>query len=253
VSRRRKVLSLYARTGRTYWRFGAALILLAAIVFVPLGLLEALVHEIDAGSIDLGSGVKIAALLAALSIVATTSLLGEVFFSGVVAVSLSHSEDEQMPPISAIARRLKYGRLIAVDIAYWVIVAICFSALIVPGVLVFVWFGLSGPVVELEDQTVRGALGRSFELVRGNFWVVFFVLFPIEVVGDALTEGLEQLVHNLVSDSFFAGWLTEALSNILFTPIFAVAAVLLALDLIAAKEPEADGAASSPSPTPAGA
>jgi len=253
VSGRRKVLSLYARIGRTYWRNGAGLVLLAAIVFVPLGLLDALVHEIDAGSVDLGGGVKVAALLAAISIVAATSLLGEVFYSGIVAFSLSHPEHERMPPISEIARRLRYGRLIAVDLIYVAMVVIGLAVLFVPGVLLFVWFGLSGPVVELEDRTVRGALGRSFELVRGSFWVVFFVLGPIELVGDGLTESLEGLVHHLVGDSLLATWATEALSNVLFTPIFAVAAVLLTLDLIEAKDRDAEGAASPPSPSPAGA
>jgi hypothetical protein len=253
VSRRRKVLSLYARIGGTYWRYAASLVLLAAIVFIPLGLLEALVSEIDVESIDLGSGIKVAALVAALSIVTATSLLGEVFYSGIVAFSLSHPEHEHMPPISEIARKLKYGRLIAIDVIYVALVLVGLVALVVPGVLIFVYLGLSGPVVELEDRTVRGALGRSFELVRGNFWVVFFILAPIEVIGDGLSEGLEELIHGLLGHSFLGGWLAESLSNIVFTPIFAVAAVLLALDLIEAQEQRVEPAMSSASPTPAGA
>jgi hypothetical protein len=253
LSRRRKVLSLYARIGRTYWRYGTALVLLAAIVFIPLGLLEALVSEIDVESIDLGSGIKVAALIAALSIVTATSLLGEVFYSGVVAFSLSHPEHERMPPISEIARNLKYGRLILIDVIYVALVLVGLVALFVPGVLIFVYFGLSGPVVELEDRTVRGALRRSFELVRGNFWVAFFILAPIEVVGDALSEGLEEAIHGLFGHSFLSGWLAESLSNIIFTPILAVAAVLLALDLIDKKQHEVQAATPSVSPTPASA
>jgi hypothetical protein len=253
LSRRRKVLSLYARIGRTYWRYAIPLVLLAATVFVPLGLLEALVSEIDVESIDLGSGIKVAALVAALSIVTATSLLGEVFYSGIVAFSLSHPEHEHMPPISDIARKLKYGRLIAIDVIYVALVLLGLVALFVPGVLIFVYLGLSGPVVELEDRTVRGALARSLELVRGNFWFVFFILAPIEVVGDGLSEGLEELIHGALGHSFLGGWLAESLSNVIFTPIFAVAAVLLALDLIDKKEHEMQAATLSSSPTPAGA
>lgn len=252
MSRRRKVLSLYGRIARTYWRYAIPLVLLAAIVFVPLGLLEALGGEIDVESVDFGSGIKVAALLATLSIVTATGLIGEVFYSGVVAFSLSHPEHEHMPPISEIARRLKYGRLIAVDLVYLAMVIVGAVFFIVPGVLIFVWFGLSGPVVELEDRTVRGALGRSFELVRGNFWVVFFILAPIEVIGDSLSEGFTELVHGLLGHNLLGGWLAESLSNVIFTPIFAVAAVLLALDLIDAREHELRAAAPT-SPTPAGA
>jgi hypothetical protein len=253
VSRRRKVLSLYARIGRTYWRYGAALLLLAAIIFIPLGLLEALVAEVDLDALDISNGIKVAALVAALGAVSVTSLLGEVFYSGVVAFSLSHPEHERMPPISEIARNLNYARLIAIDLIYVALVLVGLMALLVPGVLIFVFFGLSGPVVELEGRTVRGALSRSFELVRGNFWVVFFVLAPIEVVGDGLAEGFEELLHDLIGHSFFGGWLAEALSNVVFTPIFAVAAVLLALDLIDAREHELQAAARPGTPTPASA
>jgi hypothetical protein len=106
----------------------------------------------------------------------------------------------------------------------------------VPGILVFVWFGLSGPVVEIEGRTVRGALRRSASLVRHNFWLVFLVLGPVELVGDVVAEFAAHLVHGLLGDSFFATWMAESTSNIVFTPIFAVAAVLLTLDLIAAKD-----------------
>jgi hypothetical protein len=253
VSRRRKVLSLYARIGRTYWRYGAALVLLAAIVFLPLGLLEALVSEIDVDSLDFGAGIKVAALVAAISLITATSLLGEVFYSGVVAFSLSHPEHERMPPLSEIARKLKYGRLIAIDLVYVAMVLVGLAAFFVPGVLIFVWFGLSGPVVELEDRTVRGALARSWDLVRGNFWVAFFILAPIEVVGDGLSEGLEQLVHAVLGHTLLGGWLAESISNLIFTPIFAVAAVLLALDLIEAKEHGTETASAAPAPTPASA
>lgn len=252
MSRRRKVLSLYTRIGRTYRRYAAALILLAAIVFIPLGLFEALLAEIDLESLDLDSGVKVAALVAAISVVTATSLLGEVFYSGVVAFSLSHPEHERMPPLAKIARRLKYGRLIAVDFIYVAIVAVGLTFFVVPGVLAFVWLGLSGPVVELEGRTVGAALRRSWELVRGNFWVAFFVLAPIELVGDGLTEWLESFAHNLLGHSFLGGWLGEALANMMFTPVFAVAAVLLTLDLIAARE-QAAPAKAAPTPTPAGA
>jgi hypothetical protein len=106
----------------------------------------------------------------------------------------------------------------------------------VPGALAFVWLGLAGPVVELEERTVRGALARSWRLVRGNFWFVFWVLVPIEVAGDAIGEGVAALVHGALGHSFLASWLAESLSNIALSPIFALAAVLLTVELIAAKE-----------------
>ena len=88
--------------------------------------------------------------------------------------------------------------------------------------------------------------------MRGNFWVVFFVLVPIEIVGDTVSEAIAGAIHATLGHSLVASWLAESLSNILLTPFFAIAAVLLTLELAAAK----DGAAASPgaaagSPSPA--
>ncbi len=249
MSRARKLASLYARIGRTYWSWAPSLLLLGAIVFIPLGLLDALAITVDVDSLDLTSGIKIAALVVAVGALTATSLLGEVFYSGAVAISLTHSDHDRPPPLREIARRLKYGRLIAVDLVYVLIVAVGLLLLFVPGVLAFVWLGLAGPIVELEDRSVRGALARSWHLVRGNFWLVFFILAPVEIVGDAVGEGIGELVHGALGDSLVATWLAESLSNIAFAPVFAVAAVLLTLELIREKEGAGPRLNSAPAPS----
>jgi hypothetical protein len=234
----RRLLSIYARIGRTYWAWMPTILLLAAIVFVPLGALDALVVNLDVSSLDLGSGLKVAALALAVGAITTTGLLGEVFFSGAVAVSLTHPRGKELPSPIEIARQLRYGRLIGVDLVYVAIVAIGLLLFIVPGAILFVFLGLAGPVVELEERTVRGALARSWRLVRGNFWFVFWVLVPIEIVGDALGEGVAELVHGLLGHGYFAAWLAESASNIVLSPVFAIAAVLLTIELIAARDGE---------------
>jgi hypothetical protein len=62
------------------------------------------------------------------------------------------------------------------------------------------------------------------------------VLVPIEVLGDAISGGLAGLVHHGLGDTFLATWLAEALSNAVLSPFFAVAAVLLTVDLISRRE-----------------
>lgn len=232
----RRLGSTYARIGRTYWSWRRSLLALGLAIFIPLGLLDALVLQIDVEALDLDSGIKIAALLLAVAVVTTTGLLGEVFFSGAVAISLTRPEQDRPPPLSHIARQLNYRRLIAVDVLYVLLIVIGATPLIVPGVLIFVVFGLAGPVVELEDQTVRGAFSRSWRLVRGNFWFVFWILAPIELVGDAIGEAVVHFVHDWLGDTFLASWLAEAGSNIVLSPLFAVAAVLLAIELIQLKD-----------------
>ena len=75
------------------------------------------------------------------------------------------------------------------------------------------------------------------QLVRGKFWLVAAVLIPIEIVGDVLTDLATELAHDLLGEhAASAEWLADVLANIAFTPFYAVAAVLLTVDLIREKE-----------------
>jgi hypothetical protein len=236
VSLLRRLGFIYRQIGATYRAKGPSLLLLAAIVFVPVGFLDAFTTGVEIDSLDPGSLIKLLAVVGAVAAITMTGLLGEVFYSGAVAVSLTHPQHEEPPSIREVARRLDYRRLILVDIAYVALVIVGLLVFVVPGILVFVWFGLAGPVVEIEGRTVVGALRRSASLVRHNFWLVFLVLAPVELVGDAVAELVGHLVHGLLGDSFFATWMAESAAGIVFTPVFALAAVLLTLDLIGEKE-----------------
>ncbi|MBW8058884.1 MAG: hypothetical protein FVQ78_00840 [Solirubrobacterales bacterium] len=230
------VVSIYARIARTYAQWAPSLLLLAVIVFVPLGLINAIALDADIRSLSLGSGLELFAVVTAVLALAATSLVGEVFYSGAVAVSLTHGEEGKPPSLREISSRLAYGRLVAVDLLYSLLVAVGLVLLVAPGVALFVWLGLAVPVVEIERRGVRAAFARSWQLVRGRFWIVFWVLAPIELAGSGLGTLATLLTDSLLGGSLAAEWLAESVSNILLTPVYAVAAVLLTLDLIAEKD-----------------
>jgi hypothetical protein len=234
------LLSLYARIWRTYFAWARTLLPLAFFVFVPLGLIHAIPVHVDVTSLNFGSGAEITAAALALLLLATTGLIGEVFYTGAVAIALTHPHDDdgKPPSLRQVAGMIDYRTLIAVDLIFGVLVAFGFVIFILPGILVFVYLGLAAPVVEVERRGVRAALARSFRLVRGHFWLVLAVLVPIEIVSDAVTNLATHLTHSLLGDSLVAEWLTDTATNIVLTPFYAVAAVLLTLDLIA----ERDGA-----------
>lgn len=251
MSLRRRLTATYGRIWRTYWSWAPSILLLALIIFVPLGLLDALTMNVELDSLDITNGIKLAAIALAIGVVTATGLLGEVFFSGAIAVSLTHPHGEKSPPLREIARRLKYGRLIAVDLLFVGIVAAGLILGLIPGVLAFVWLALAGPVVEIEGRTAVGALKRSLQLVRGNFWLVFLVLTPVEIAGDAIGGGLAALVHEILGHTFVATWLAESLADAALSPVFAVAAVLLTVDLIAEKDGEGAAPPLHAAPVPA--
>src|SRR5205085_7039970 len=113
-------------------------------------------------SIEPGNGLKLAALLLTVAAVTTTGLLGEVFFSGAVATTLTQPGQSRAPSLLQIARELRWWRLIGVDLIYVLLVAAGLIVFVAPGVALFVYLGLAGPVVELEQRSIRGALSRSY-------------------------------------------------------------------------------------------
>jgi hypothetical protein len=248
VSFRRRLTAIYGRIWRAYRAWAPSLLPLALVVFLPLALLDALTMNVELDALDVTGGIKLAALVLAVGAITATGLIGEVFFSGAVAISLTHPHGEGPPPLREIARRLDYSRLIAVDLVYVALVAVGLLLGLIPGLLAFVWLGLAGPVVEIEGRTARGALTRSMRLVRGRSWLVLWVLLPIQVAGDAIGHLLADLVHGLFGHTFAATWLAEAVSDIALAPIFAVAAVLLTIELIAEREGKAPPLHSAPVP-----
>lgn len=231
----RKAASVFRRTWSLYRRHGGALIVLAALVFVPLGLVDALSTRLTANSLS-DDAVEIVAVGATALALGATSLLGDIFYSGAVAIWLAGAPDERTAAPLQLARRIAFARLLLVDLLYVAIVIAALALFVIPGLLAFVWLTLAGPVVEIEHRGVLAALRRSFELVRGSFVAVALVVFPVEVGGDMVSEAVGHAVHAELGESLLAVWAAEAAVNVLVTPIFAVAVVLLTLDLIAAKE-----------------
>lgn len=227
----RRALDLYARTVRTCFSRAGLLAPLAVAVFVPVGLVHSVPVHADLTSLDAAGGARLAAAALAVAVLSAVGLLGEVFYAGVVAVALTQRREGRPPPLREIARKIEYGRLIAVDLLYGLAVVLGLLAFVVPGVALYVYLGIAAPLVEIEHETVREAFARSFRLVRGRFWLVASVLIPFEIAGDALTDLATGAAHSLLGGSLLAEWLADASANVLFTPFYAVAAVLLTVDL----------------------
>jgi hypothetical protein len=120
------VLSLYARIWRTYFAWARTLLPLAVVVFVPLGLIHAIPVHVEATSLTLGSGLEIFGYVLALLLLVTTGLLGEVFYTGAVAIALTHPHNGTPPTLREVAGTIRYWTLIAVDLVFGVLVAVGF-------------------------------------------------------------------------------------------------------------------------------
>jgi hypothetical protein len=216
-------------TGREHWR---ALFVTAVVVFVPLGLYEALDDRLQDFDSDAVTDLQILALVVIVMVHTTSSLFGEVFYSGVVAGIVRQTRTGTRRSVIQVARTLRYGRLIAVDVLFAIVVVAGLVAFVVPGLVFYIWFALVAPVVEIEDRGVVAAFRRSRELVRGSFWRVVAVLVPLELLTEIVTNASGDIAASVLTDSFLADWLGSSLGALVVTPPYAVAVAVMTFELI---------------------
>jgi hypothetical protein len=229
------------------YRTRAALLLPAAFLLsVPLGLVDVLderLFELDASELSWLAGIVLAIETLAH---AGTALLGEVLFAGIAAAVVSERRTGVAHPLLDLLRTLPYGRLIVIDLLFNAGLAVGLLLLVVPGLVFFAWFALAAPLAKIEDLGVRDAFRRSRALVRGRFRTVLALLLPLAIATELLTEALQAGSVWAVGDSFLGDWAGAVAVGVLLTPIFAVASVVLAYDLLAAGPRDSTGRAARP-------
>jgi hypothetical protein len=199
------------------------------LVFVPLGLVDVLddrvqepLSEVD---VELSAG-QIAGMAAAAVGHSVVALFGDVLYTGIVARAVVAVRKGEHRSLSETARSLPYLRLAAADVLLAVGVGLGLLFLIVPGLIVFGWFALIAPAIELEERRLFEAFRRSRELVRGNLLRVLLLLLPLVLLDD-LIAGVIQAKDALGIESGFAvDWVAAVLADLLATPLYALAVVI---------------------------
>ncbi len=143
------------------------------------------------------------------------SSLGAAFYIGLVdhtVHAVRHGADPE--PVTTIATKLPYWRMVGVAVLAGLLVAVGFVALVVPGLVLMTLLGIAAPVVVLERTGVVAALRRSAGLVRPQFWrVALAVTVPViaegavvDAVADAVGHGrlAELAVHGILGTIVYA-------------------------------------------------
>jgi hypothetical protein len=216
---------------RTYRSEFGLLIVAALVVFVPLSMIEAVasrLEDVDTSGLDAAQAIALGGVVL---IHAATSLLGDCFYSGVVAAAVTRLKRGEVNSLRVVARSLRYGRLLAVDLSYDVLLAVGLLLLVGPGVLVFGWFSLTAATVEIEDRSFVDSFRRSRELVRHNFWRVMALLLPIAAITDALTSTLEHALSSVLGGPLAGDWAANLFPELALAPFWGLAAAVLTYDL----------------------
>jgi hypothetical protein len=208
----------------------------SAVVFVITGIVSALL-------VAAAPGLALIALL--------LSLIAGTLFTGMVVELVSDIQDGRRDHSAGELLRAAtpvLGQLILVGIVAGVGIVIGFVLIIVPGLILITIWSVAAPVVVLERPGVFAALSRSRELVRGNGWQVFGVIFVLFFLVIIVSAAIEVAADSAGTG---AGIVARVIVGILTGPISALAAAVLYFDLRAAsgERVAADGPV-APSPPP---
>jgi hypothetical protein len=207
---------------RRHWRIllGAAFLLFGAF-----NAFELLVPEVEFDHLRVR--VLIEALLLGAGSFAISSY-EEAFFEGVVASAAAEWRmGRPRPNLLTVARSVPYLALIGVNALIAVGTSLGLLLLIVPGALFGTYTALAPALTKIEHLGVRASLRRSFQLVNGNLWPVFVLIWGVYLATEAATSGLDQLLHGVGLE-----YVTTTAAEALLAPIYGLAAVLVTYDLI---------------------
>ncbi|MHB8533612.1 MAG: hypothetical protein ACYDC2_12915 [Solirubrobacteraceae bacterium] len=208
----------------------------AAVVFVFTGILSTVL-------VKAAPGLALIALL--IGVVATT------LFTGMVVELVADVQDgrrDATPGQLVRAVTPVFWSLFAVALVAGVGIVIGFFLIVVPGLILMTIWAVAAPAVVLERPPGLGALSRSRELVRGNGWQVFAVIFLLWVLVAVVAAVLEVIAESAGTG---AGIVARVVLGVLTAPLPALAAAVLYFDLLRVRgehAPRAGGPARGPSP-----
>jgi hypothetical protein len=162
---------------------------------------------------------------------ATMSQVGATFYAGLLDKVVGEFElGEEPEPIGHVLRSLPYGSLIVADILITVSAVIGAFFLVIPGMILYTLFAITGPVINIERLGAIGGMRRSAQLVRHHFWLVFFfVAIPLFVEHQVL-----HAVHEWVLDhDYIEVFLVEGIAGMIVGSFVGLVEVNIAYQLVA--------------------
>lgn len=208
--------SVISRTFKIYADQASVLLPAAAVLFVVIGIVSALL-------------VAVAPVLGLISLIIT--FVGVALFTGMVVELVADVQDGRRDAtVGQLLQAVKpvAGKLILVGIVAYIGIVIGFILIIIPGLILITIWAVFAPVIVLERPPGLGALGRSRELVRGNGWQVFGVIVVL-VIGVGIVSAIIEGIGNAGGTGI--GIVVQVIVQILTAPLAALAASVLYFEL----------------------
>ncbi len=136
-------------------------------------------------------------------------------------------------------------RLLGTMILVSIVISLGTGMCLIPGILVWVWFAITTPIVALERTAGPTAMDRSYRLVSGHWWRVLGALLLLQLiiivatVAISIPPVLGVMLLLGESNPLLAQALTtaiQAITNIVVRPVLMIGTVLIYYDLRIRKE-----------------
>jgi hypothetical protein len=222
------------------------LILIVAVVVVPLSLISAVFSGVvfapdkvrvtnTGGQVVFdyaGRGLGVALLAGAIG-----ALIAVLISAVLQAAILRAAAQATIGDPVDVEASYRYGlkrlwSVILVSILVGLVVAVGFILLVIPGIIFLVFLSVSIPVLIVEGRRGTEAMGRSWNLVKGNFWHAFGVI----VVAALIVGIISGIIGAIGGHNWAVRWIFTAIAQILTVPFASLVSVLLYLDLRARSE-----------------
>jgi hypothetical protein len=231
-----EILSTAFQLYRRHWR---TLLAIAAVVVVPLTLLQYLLGDVVRtqgettrnGVVETATwAVGIAGLLAALA-----GLLMYLLLTGAITRAVAAEVAGEDPSVEQ-SYRFGFHRLGSVLLVSVLVGLATIGGLIlfvIPGIYIGIRLAVSIEALVVEGRRGTEAMGRSWGLVGGHWWHAFFTLLVA-----ALLTGIVNAVITTPfgNTNWFAQGVAAAVATVITLPYGVLVGVLLYLDLRARKE-----------------
>jgi hypothetical protein len=205
-----------------YKRYAGHLLTISFIVYLITALVSALLEEV---------GGLVGAFLALLITLIAVFLLQAALVKavqdvrdGTVNLSVGQTFSAAVPYLGPVA---------VASIIAGILIMIGFVLIIIPGLFLVTIWCLIVPVIVLERSGALDSFGRSYNLVRHQFWNVFGTLFLVFLILFAVDIVLGAILRFLPS-YFLANFLSTVIGGTLVAPFIAVVVTLMYFRLQAA-------------------
>lgn len=214
------------------------LTILAAIVVVPLGILQGLwaASLADAAN-DPTPEFDTGLLGASLALLVVGIVIAQIATAAITrAVADAYLDIDSTWQSSWNAAMAKIGTVLVTALLFGLGVFVGFIFLIIPGIIIAISWAVYMPAIMVEGLGATDSLRRSWALVSGRRWPVFGTILLVNILAGIVGGILSAILGIVFGDSAAGAAIASAIASVFTTPFVAAATVVIYFDLRVRKE-----------------